>query len=72
MSKNTNCLKGMRCPMCGHEDSFSIAVNAVARMTDEGSDYITDIEYGDDSTVWCGGCGAVGKVGDLYGEVTPS
>ena len=33
---NTNCLEGIRCTKCGHEDSFKIKATVLVLVTDEG------------------------------------
>lgn len=53
---NSNCLAGMRCPDCGSEGPFEIAVKALARMTDDGCETVEDIEWTDASPVECVGC----------------
>jgi hypothetical protein len=44
---NTNCLQGMRCPKCGHEDSFKIEVIAIVLVTDDGAEDLGNAEWDD-------------------------
>lgn len=54
---NTNCLQGFRCPKCGHEDSFLIAVDVVMRVYDDGTEAIlSDTCWDDDSYCECDIC----------------
>ena len=53
---NSNCLAGMRCPNCGSEGPFEIAVKASARMTDEGCEAVHEIDWTDASPVACVAC----------------
>lgn len=61
MSKNTNCLEGIKCPKCGNEDEFVISVVAHATVTDDGFRKMQGGDWDDDSSIWCR-CGADGTV----------
>ena len=63
---NTNCLYNIACPKCGAFDSFSIQVTAITKFTDNGSEYIGDTEWDDESPIACCECQHMGKVGDFY------
>ena len=60
MSKNTNCLEGIKCPKCGNEDKFVISVVAHATVTDDGFRKMQGTE-GLSLAIWCR-CGADGTV----------
>lgn len=53
---NENCLEGMRCPSCGSEGPFTIAVNTLSTVSDDGTEDFTDVEWGDGSRIWCQAC----------------
>ena len=62
---NTNCLEGLQCPRCGHEDDFAIGCYTIATVTDDGIDEYGDMEWNDDSPIWCGsrdGCDPSGTI----------
>lgn len=61
---NTNCLAGMCCPKCGKGGPFDMACRALCRMTDDGCEKVTDIEWADGDTCRCP-CGFVGTVSDF-------
>jgi len=63
---NTNCLENIKCPACGNEDTFRIAVTALATVTDDGA----EVEYGDaewdeSSYAECAQCCKHGKLSDF-------
>ena len=64
---NTNGLEGMRCPKCGSNEPFEIAVEVVVKMFDEGSDpgEDGDQEWNEDSYCSCCACHFTGKVKDF-------
>jgi len=63
---NENCLEGMKCPKCGHEDAFGIACDIVMLVTDEGIyDNIGDYDWDDDAYCECRECGHHGTVKDF-------
>ena len=63
---NENCLEGMKCPKCGHEDSFGIACDIVMLVTDEGvSDNVGDYDWDDDAYCECRECIHSGTVKDF-------
>lgn len=63
MSKNTNCLEGIRCPKCGYEDGFnvSITVTTTVYMTDDGFSLDegsnAETNWDDDDYMSCIDCG---------------
>jgi Zn ribbon nucleic-acid-binding protein len=65
-SKNTNCLRGMKCPECGQEDSLKIQATCIFTVTDDGTE---DEGYGHDwkntSYCECPDCGHHGTVADF-------
>ena len=65
MSKNTNCLEGIRCPECGQEDEFRIAGSSIFTVVDDGIEDHGDVEYDDDSWALCPAfeCEYEGKLG---------
>ncbi len=69
MSKNENCLFGMRCESCGEEDALYIGytMNAVLLTWDSGTDDIHgDLEFDGHSVATCPSCNWTGTVNDLY------
>ena len=67
---NENCLKGMKCPECGYEDSFGIACDIVMLVDDDGiKDDIGDYDWDDDAHCECRECSHSGTVKDFK---TPS
>ncbi len=63
---NTNCLEGVRCPKCGHEDSFIIAARIDVLVTDDGTDDTRgDYTWEDDSFCACDNCNHHGTVLDF-------
>ena len=67
MAKNTNCLRDMRCPKCRDLESFLIACRAMFEVHDDGTEVAkgATVEWENDSTCVCKGCGFVGVVGDF-------
>jgi hypothetical protein len=53
---NTNCLKNIKCPSCGNEESFRIAAKTIFTVTDDGTEDHGDIEWDDDSYAECVQC----------------
>ena len=65
-SKNTNCLRGMKCPKCGQEDSLEIEATCIFTVTDDGTEdggYWVDWE--DTNYCECPDCGHSGAVADF-------
>jgi hypothetical protein len=50
---NTNCLEGVKCPKCGQEDVFVVAVTGWTRVTDDGTDSVEGLEWAEDAQVMC-------------------
>jgi hypothetical protein len=68
MSKrNENCLKGVRCPKCGHTDDFYIVGQSTFHTLDDGTEGHTDVEWDDQSSCRCGNsnCEFVGDLADF-------
>jgi hypothetical protein len=73
MMPNENCLEGMKCPKCGHEDSFGIACDIMMLVTDEGvTDQLGDNEWNEDSYCECRKCLKSGTVKDFQMLVPPT
>lgn len=70
MSKNTNCLAGMKCPQCGSLEPFRIETTTVMAWTDEGEGEYASPEWTDDSYCECLECDYQGSVADF--RTTPS
>jgi len=73
MSKNVNCLEGMRCPQCEHDDEVVVHARMWVALTDDGTDPYADstdmgtgTEYGDRSAARCPECGHEGRLGEWY------
>lgn len=63
---NENCLKDIKCPKCGHEEQFRIAVEKVVLVTDDGTEDLPgDTEWGENSFIECTNCEATGTVGEF-------
>lgn len=60
--ENENCLAGMRCPKCHAKEPFDIEATSVFRVYDDGTEEHTNVEWGDDSSCACRGCGYVATV----------
>lgn len=67
---NTNCLEGFKCPKCGSEDLFRIAITAIAVVCDGGVDETYDHEWDDSSYCECCGCHHYATVAE-FREVKP-
>lgn len=66
--RNENCLKGFRCPKCGHTENFCIEGLTTYNVIDEGIDgAVSTTEWDDDSSCRCGNsaCEHVGTVDDF-------
>lgn len=53
---NHNCLEGIRCPNCGHEDRFNIEVRCFAEFTDDDCETYGDNEWDEKSSIQCYEC----------------
>jgi hypothetical protein len=53
---NTNCLEGMKCPNCGSEGPFTVAVTGWTKVSDDGTDHVEDVEWEDDAKTYCTQC----------------
>lgn len=69
MSENTNCLKGIACPKCGHSESFLFEATVMLYVTDEGSeDRGSDHHWDNDSHCVCGECEHEGRFEEFQVE----
>ena len=64
--ENTNCLEDRACPSCGQSDKLKVDVRTLMELTDEGTGYHGDTEYGDDAYCECPQCGWHGSWGDTF------
>ena len=66
---NENCLRGMRCPHCGSEGPFGIAIDAVYLVSDDGvEEQLGDNDWDAASYCECRACGNAQTVGAFYEE----
>jgi hypothetical protein len=65
MGTNTNCLKGLRCPHCCSYGPFTIIVECLAIVSDEGVEDYTDPEWNFESCCSCRECDFTGNVEDF-------
>jgi len=61
---NTNCLKGVMCPKCGHTERFAFLVPMWVIVEDEGTDpnVAQAIEWDKDTVVACKACSHQGRL----------
>jgi hypothetical protein len=60
---NTNCLEGIRCPSCGHEDDFRIEARIMIFVADNGTDDESgQYAWDGESPCWFAGCAHEGKI----------
>ena len=68
---NTNLLKNTRCPNCGSEGPFRIAIEATALVHDDGTDEVEWVSWHPES--WCqcqgGDCDYEGTAAEFGYEV---
>jgi hypothetical protein len=63
---NTNCLKDIKCPNCGQEDSFKIDSTVLAHVTDDGAEAANgSFSWDRDSLIDCIECEHSGTVADF-------
>lgn len=62
---NTNCLAGWKCPKCGYEDSFTVAMTCVATLADDGIENEGNFEWEDDAYAACDQCSFAATAGDF-------
>lgn len=69
---NDNCLEGIKCPECGHEDRFFISVEVLCEVTDDGAvpSEHSDMEWQDTSFIRCCECNKCGRVGEFTEKPT--
>jgi hypothetical protein len=66
---NTNCLEGVKCPQCGNEDEFRIAVTTMATVTDDGGEVEHgDMKWDDTSYAECTSCDKYGTLSDFKAQ----
>lgn len=53
---NSNCLEGVKCPVCGNEAAFRVVATASFLLTDDGTDFGEQVEYDANSPVSCVEC----------------
>ena len=61
---NTNCLKGVMCPMCGNTDKFHLSAQCEVTVTDEGTHDEREISWDGDNICTCDKC----RHHDAFGE----
>jgi hypothetical protein len=54
---NTNCLAGMKCPVCDSLGPFTICTSCMAEVHDDGIEETQDHEWDLDNTCHCRECG---------------
>lgn len=63
---NTNCLEGIRCPKCGHEDSFKVEATVLVRVEDQGvTDDLSESQFNADHYCECDNCHHSGTIKDF-------
>lgn len=74
MSRNLNCLEGMACPQCGHEDAFWIENRCLVFTTDDGfgPDDIGAPEHEPSARTTCPACGHEGTVAEFQRRLDPA
>jgi len=72
VSKNTNCLKGLRCSKCKQDDEILVWAEMCVSLTDMGADPYADstknlggVAWNETSTARCPGCGFEGTMRDF-------
>ena len=66
MARITNCLKGIRCPKCQNDNSFSISAFVTAEVTDDGATAAGDMEWDGESCIRCSTCEHSGTVNEFH------
>lgn len=67
--KNSNVLKDWQCPYCGSLEPFDIRARATFEgVTDEGTEFYTNVEWDSLSWVRCCSCGNTGTAGEFSHE----
>jgi len=59
---NSNCLVGMKCPVCFSEGPFRIVMSSWFDLYDDGTDGHGDTDWDDDSNCQCKNCTHTGRV----------
>ena len=63
---NTNCLEGIKCRKCGHEDSFKIEGHVLSLVKDDGvAEDLAGTEWTEADYCECTECSHSGKVADF-------
>lgn len=68
MSSNSNCLAGFKCPICGSEGPFQIAVTTIMEVSDDGTGDYTEVSWDDESLCFCTNCDHQNSVSGFTGE----
>jgi hypothetical protein len=66
MTRNTNCLQGIRCPECRNDSSFYISTLVTAEVTDDGAAAAGDMEWDGESPILCSDCEHSGTVTEFH------
>lgn len=61
MTRNSNCLEGIRCPQCGHTEHFFITGTSLFEVYDDGTEGHEDVEWTGDY-IRCFNCNRTGKL----------
>ncbi len=64
-------LEGVRCPACGNDERFWVAVTAFAEVTDSGPEDFRDVNWSEESDILCPRCNASGRVADFRATSRP-
>jgi Zn ribbon nucleic-acid-binding protein len=66
---NKNCLEGIRCPQCGHEDGFRIEAQITVYVNDDGTeDEGGHYAWDGESPCSCAECDHAGTIKDFRVE----
>jgi len=63
--ENTNCLQGLRCPNCGHDERLYITATTTFEVTDDGTGDHDDVLWDSTSPTECPECDFFGDLGDF-------
>lgn len=59
---SNNCLADIVCPECGSGEPFEITATSTFLVYDSGTDEHSDVEWNDDSPIFCRACGHRGTI----------
>lgn len=65
MPENENCLEGIKCPKCKSLGPFSIMGKALFKVSDDGTEDFTEVEWKDNNFCECRDCNFRGVVADF-------